>query len=78
VVFTIPLIPFLGNRDNHGFSKLQEFLRKYFRATPEEEYTKELGEILPLCSAAYFVVCEHKDRWSPGWDNDKLLVLVKA
>ena len=49
-----------------------------FRATPEEEYTKELGDILPLCSAAYFVVCEHKDRWSPGWDNDKLLVLVKA
>lgn len=49
-----------------------------FRATPEEEYTKELGEILPLCSAAYFVVCEHKDRWSPGWDNDKLLVLVKG
>jgi predicted O-methyltransferase YrrM len=49
-----------------------------FRATPEQEYTKELGAILPLCSAAYFVVCEHKDRWSPGWDNDKLLVLVKA
>jgi hypothetical protein len=49
-----------------------------FRATPEEEYTKELGAILPQCSAAYFVVCEHKDRWSPGWDNDKLLVLVKG
>lgn len=49
-----------------------------FRATPEEEYTKELADIVPQCSAAYFVVCEHKDRWSPGWDNDKLLVLVKA
>jgi len=49
-----------------------------FRATPEEEYTKELGAILHECSAAYFVVCEHKDRWSPGWDNDKLLVLVKS
>jgi len=49
-----------------------------FRSTAEEEYEKELGGILPLCSAAYFVVCEHKFRWSPGWDNDKLLVLVKA
>jgi predicted O-methyltransferase YrrM len=49
-----------------------------FRATPEEEYTKPLAAILHECSASYFVVCEHKDRWSPGWDNDKLLVLVKA
>ena len=49
-----------------------------FRSTNEEEYTNELKDILPLCSAAYFVMCEHKDRWSPGWDNDKLLVLVKA
>jgi predicted O-methyltransferase YrrM len=49
-----------------------------FRSTAEEEYTRELGSVLPLCSAAYFVVCEHKDRWSPGWDNDKLLILVKG
>ena len=49
-----------------------------FRATPEEEYTRELTDILPKCSAAYFVMCEHKDRWSPGWDNDKILVLVKS
>lgn len=49
-----------------------------FRSTPEEEYTRELELILPMCSAAYFVMCDHKYRWSPGWDNDKLLVLVKA
>ena len=49
-----------------------------FRSTPEEDYTKHLGAILDECSAAYFVMCEHKDRWSPGWDNDKLLVLVKG
>lgn len=51
-----------------------------FRSTPEEEYTREIFQagILEECSAAYFVMCEHKDRWSPGWDNDKLLVLVKA
>ena len=49
-----------------------------FRSTPEDDYTRELGSVLPLCSAAYFVVCDHKDRWSPGWDNDKILVLVKG
>ena len=49
-----------------------------FRATAESEYTRELGDVLPLCSTAYFVLCEHKDRWSPGWDNDKMLVLVKG
>lgn len=49
-----------------------------FRATPEEEYERELLGLLGQCSAAYFVMCEHKNRWSPGWDNDKLLVLVKS
>lgn len=51
-----------------------------FRSTPEDEYTREIFEagILEQCSAAYFVMCEHLARWSPGWDNDKLLVLVKA
>ena len=49
-----------------------------FRATPEDDYTREIKDILEKCSAYYFVMCEHKDRWSPGWDNDKLLVLVKA
>lgn len=49
-----------------------------FRATPEEDYTREIKDILAKCSSSYFVMCEHKDRWSPGWDNDKLLVLVKG
>ena len=51
-----------------------------FRSTPEEEYTREIfsAGILEECSASYFVMCEHAARWSPGWDNDKLLVLVKA
>jgi predicted O-methyltransferase YrrM len=49
-----------------------------FRATAEEDYSSLLGDVLAKCSAYYFVMCEHKDRWSPGWDNDKLLVLVKG
>jgi predicted O-methyltransferase YrrM len=49
-----------------------------FRSRPEEDYIGELADILPLCAASYFVMCEHKLKWSPGWDNDKMLVLVKA
>lgn len=49
-----------------------------FRATAEEDYSSLIGDVLAKCSAAYFVMCEHKNRWSPGWDNDKLLVLVKG
>ena len=49
-----------------------------FRNTPEEDYTSKLQTIIPNCANAYFVICEHKYRWSPGWDNDKLLVLVKG
>lgn len=49
-----------------------------FRSESEEYYETELKDIIPLCAAYYFVVCEHQDKWSPGWDNDKLLVLVKA
>jgi predicted O-methyltransferase YrrM len=51
-----------------------------FRNEDEEKYVKHLADttILKDAAAAYFVVCEHKEKWSPGWDNDKLLVLVKA
>jgi len=49
-----------------------------FRSTEEDKYSAALADVLYECSTAYFVVCEHKHRWSPGWDNDKLLVLVKA
>ncbi len=49
-----------------------------FRAEKEDKYAEQLGDVLEQCSAAYFVVCEHAARWSPGWDNDKLLILVKG
>lgn len=49
-----------------------------FRSTPEERYQAALEHILPQCAEAYFVVCNHEERYSPGWNNDKLLVLVKG
>jgi len=31
-----------------------------------------------LISFSTFIICDHKDRYSPGWDNDKILVIVRA
>jgi SAM-dependent methyltransferase len=49
-----------------------------FRSRKEVDYEIALDEILAQCSMAYFVVCNHEERYSPGWNNDKILVLVKA
>lgn len=49
-----------------------------FREIPEETFTKELQEVVHQCSFAAFFNTEHERRWSPGWNNDKVLVLVKA
>ena len=48
-----------------------------FRNRAEADYEKELDEILEDCAEAYFVVCNHEERFSPGWNNDKVLVFVK-
>jgi predicted O-methyltransferase YrrM len=67
---------------HEAFPKLKRggvlIVEDVFRSIAEEEYAEALKDVLPSCAAAYFVLCEHKWRWSPGWDNDKLLVLVKA
>lgn len=46
-----------------------------FRNADESLYEKHLDGISKYFSSATFVVAEHTLRWSPGWDNDKLLVL---
>jgi len=48
-----------------------------FRDTPEERYEEALADVLDKFSMAMFVVTEHERRYSPGWNNDKLLFLVK-
>ena len=51
-----------------------------FRETSEKKYFDALqaAGVLSQCSFAYFVITNHVNRWSPGWNNDKLLVLVKG
>ena len=49
-----------------------------YRSRPEIDYENAIRDILPQCAEAYFVVCNHEERYSPGWNNDKILVLVKG
>lgn len=49
-----------------------------FRTRNGIDYEVALEEILEQCSMAYFAVCNHEERYSPGWNNDKILVLIKA
>ncbi len=48
-----------------------------FKRHNEDDYQKELDDVLDQFSFATFINCEHANKWSPGWDNDKILVLIK-
>jgi glycosyltransferase involved in cell wall biosynthesis len=48
-----------------------------FRNRSEEDYQKELQDVLKYFKSVTFMTTEHENRYSPGWDNDKLLVLVR-
>jgi len=48
-----------------------------YRSELEEYYYNELKDVLHEFSEVFFIITDHKDRYSPGWDNDKLLVLIK-
>ena len=48
-----------------------------FRNQDHAPYIKVMEEVKDLISFSTFIICDHKDRYSPGWDNDKMLVLVK-
>lgn len=49
-----------------------------FRSTAQEEYENLIRPELAGCTEAFFIDCEHARKWSPGWDNDRMLVLIKA
>lgn len=48
-----------------------------FKRHDEKKYAEELNDVLDQFSLAMFITCDHRLRWSPDWDNDKLLILVK-
>jgi predicted O-methyltransferase YrrM len=49
-----------------------------FRDRPIAPYEEVFEEIKDLVSFHTFIVCDHANRYSPGWNNDKLLVFVRA
>ena len=49
-----------------------------FRSQDHADYLKVMEEVKDLISFSSFIQCEHADRYSPGWDNDKMLVMVRA
>jgi hypothetical protein len=48
-----------------------------FRNASEQQYVEQLNELSAYYSSATFVITEHKLKHSPGWDNDKLLILYR-
>ena len=49
-----------------------------FRDSSTDVYTKAFEEVKHMVSFHTFIVCDHRNRYSPGWNNDKLFVMVKA
>lgn len=49
-----------------------------FREQSAERLEKAMEDMKDLISFHTFIMCEHKDRFSPGWNNDKMLVIVRA
>lgn len=49
-----------------------------FRDRPTEPYERAFADIQHLVSFQTFILCEHAFRFSPGWNNDKMLVMIKA
>lgn len=49
-----------------------------FRDRPNDPYEQAFAEVQHLVSFQTFILCEHAFRFSPGWNNDKMLVFVKA
>ena len=48
-----------------------------FRITHEIEIYKSFESLIPYFSSITSIVTEHNNRYSPGWNNDKLLVFSR-
>lgn len=49
-----------------------------FKSYKEKDYVDRLKPILSHFQDFYFVTMDHQNKCSTGWDNDKVLVLVKS
>lgn len=63
-------------------SKLKQggllIIEDIFRDQDTQPYVDAMESVKSLISFHTFIVCDHDSRYSPGWNNDKLLVIVRA
>lgn len=57
-----------------GIFIVEDIFKKY----KEQDYIDKLESVLENFSSCFFISMDHVNKYSPGWDNDKLLVLVKS
>jgi hypothetical protein len=48
-----------------------------FRRTDESSYYEVINEVSEFYSTTTFIITEHRLKYSPNWDNDKLLVMYR-
>lgn len=48
-----------------------------FRAEPDKSYEEIIKPVEDKLSFYAFFLTEHANKYSPGWDNDKVLMIVK-
>lgn len=48
-----------------------------FKSANESLYAKSLDHLSDVFYSVTFIEANHKNNFSPGWDNDKLLLLIK-
>ena len=48
-----------------------------YRSEDEKKYENALKDTLKHCAFASFIITNHEDRVDTGWNNSKLLVLIK-
>jgi len=48
-----------------------------FRNESEENYNKKISEIRKYYNTIMFINTEHELKYSPNWDNDKLLIFIR-
>ena len=65
-------LPFLKSG---GLLIIEDILRS--QAETDHESAIRYAIENDLISFYTFIICDHKERYSPGWDNDKVLVMVR-
>jgi hypothetical protein len=48
-----------------------------FKDADESLYAKSIEHLSDVFYSVTFIETNHKNNYSPGWDNDKLLLLIK-